>query len=76
MNSLLGWPIFRDYVSFREGIYISDTILLMVQKSGIHHLRCTKKPCRSYKSRIDYQPQLVNLGFPNHQQYHEKSDPQ
>ena len=44
-----------------------DLILLMVQKSGNHHLGYTK-PCKSLES--NYQPQLVILPDFSYQQYY------
>ena len=47
--------------------FFPDLILLMVQKSGDHHLAYTK-PCKSWES--NYQPQLVSLPDFSYQQYY------
>ena len=47
--------------------FFQDLILLMVQKSGNHHLAYTK-PCKSWES--NYQPQLVSLPDFSYQQYY------
>ena len=50
----------------------SVSVLVMVQKSGDHHLAWCKNPGNN---GINYQPQLVIAGFLNHQQYLPDSSP-
>ena len=57
---LLGSNPWKNITPKTNQIHDISMILLMVQKSGDHHLTCIKP----LKKGRNYQPQLVNAGFP------------
>ena len=50
---------FTHIMKIMRGFHWSSYILLMVQRSGVHHLGCINLK----RTGINYQPQLANAGF-------------